>query len=109
MTEGLNEFMLLQPRFVVLAIVNFKGVLSNLQGFEGVYHHCQFLRTFFANTCLVGAGVWSVWNTRRVQGNISWSNTRPAHKVTINIIQHFVRIYIGVIVGRWNGFWVIVV
>ena len=45
----------------------------------------------------------------RMRRNMPQSNVITAHKIAIHVINHLVRIYIAVVVWRWNRLWMVVV
>src|SRR3546814_15316211 len=51
----------------------------------------------------------SVWNTTRMKSDLAPFHAFTAHKVTFHVIQHFVRIYVAVIVRCRNRLRMIIV
>ena len=50
----------------------------------------------------------SVGQATRMQGKGTAINTPSAHKIAFGIVQHFIRVNIGMVIGSWNGQRVIV-
>src|SRR3546814_18932595 len=53
--------------------------------------------------------MWSVWNTTRMKSDLAPFHAFTAHKVTFHVIQHFVRIYVAVLVRCRNRLRMIIV
>src|ERR1700730_5958875 len=75
---------------------------------KGVNHHCQLIGFFGANTFFHCAGVGPMRYACRMQGNHSPGDILAAHKISIDIIKHFVTIDITVVVRRGYRLWMIV-
>lgn len=87
---------------------DFKRVFGEPEGLEGVYHYCEFEGFFCSDAFLYCAGMGTVWNAAGMQGYLSFYDTFAGHEIAINIVEHFVGIYVGVVVGRRDGLWMII-
>ena len=76
---------------------------------ESIHHYCQLLSACFAYRLLHSAGVRAMRYARWVQGYHATFYVLATHKVTIHIVQHFVAVYIAVVVWGRYGERVIVV
>jgi hypothetical protein len=97
------------PTHGVVGVVVFLGPAGELEGAEGIHHDGQFVGGFFADRGLGGAGVRAVGDTVRVEGKGSDIYAAPAHEVAVDIVDDFFAVYVGVIVGGWDGERVVVI
>lgn len=100
---------LLQPRPIILPVVNFQSCFRDHEGAEGVYHHGEFFGAFLTNAPLVGSGGRAVGDAAGVEGDVALLDVVAAHKVTVHIIKHLIGVNVGVVVGRRDGFGVVIV
>ena len=74
-----------------------------------VNHHRQLLRLLLSNTSFIRTGRRSMWDACRMKGDMALLDIVPAHEVSIDVIQDFIRINIAMIVRRGYGSWMIVI
>ena len=101
--------MILQPRSVILPIIDIHCRPRNLQWPKSIYHYGQLIGPGFSDTGFIGPGMGSVGNTRRMKGYITLAYIVPAHKIAIHIIQYLIGIYIGMVIRCRYGAGVIIV
>ena len=94
---------------MVIRVFNSQGLSGHLERTKGVHHHGQLFGAFLPNAAFVGAWMRTVWNARRMQGNISSIDARAAHEIAINVIEHFVGVNVRMIVWRWDGLRMVIV
>ena len=97
------------PGAVIGSVVQGHGLLGDGQGPEGVNHDGVFVGGRFSDAAFVGAGVRSLGNAAGVQGDLTWTDIVAAHKISIDIVQDFFGINVGVVVRRRNGEGVVIV
>src|SRR5690606_11353092 len=76
---------------------------------EAINHHSQFFGFFFTDAAFNGSRVRAVWNSRRMQCELTFLNVVAAHKIPVHVIQNFICIDIAVVVRRGYGFRMVVV
>lgn len=76
----------LNPAQIIFPVFNSQRFFGELQRIKGVYHNCQFMRFFFADTTLVGAGMGAMRHAARMQCYLPAFYIFPAHKFAIYIV-----------------------
>ena len=73
------------------------------EGLKGIDHDGQFQGLFLPDGALVGTGVRAVRNAAGVQAEESLFHVVPAHEIAVDVVQNFVGVDVGVVVGRGDG------
>ena len=75
----------------------------DVQGVEGVTHHGQFFRARLANARLHRARMRAVRESPGVQAEVVLLHPPAAHEVALGVVDHLVRVHVGVVVRRGDG------
>ena len=98
-----SKFHLFYPAVNVLIVFYAQRILCKYKRVEGVDHYGEFFCFGFAYTFFHSAGVWPVRYAGRMQGYHTALYMLAAHKVAIYIVQHFITVYIAVVIwGRYG-------
>src|ERR671932_497087 len=90
------------PTVCIVVVLKWKSVLGELERTKGINHYGEFFSSFLTDRTLVHPWVRTVWDTARMNGNRRPLNAFARHKVPLNVVDDFIRIDVGVIVGSWN-------
>ena len=100
---------MIDPGFVVVLDIELHGRLGDLHRPERIDHHGQFFGRFLSDASFDGSRMRAVRDACRMKGQLALVDIVPAHEITIHIVEDLVGVDIAVVIGRRDGFGMVVI
>jgi len=92
-----------KPGFVIIPILDPGCMFCHQKRTESVYHDRQFVGFFYTDAFFHSTGMRAMRDAARMECDHATFDVLAAHKIAIYIVQHLIRVNVGVVVGGGYG------